>query len=276
MKKSNQILWTAFSVLLGAIIVVSSALRLTAKPGLGEPSFFNAFENHSIVGSGKIVNKTISVAPFDTVNVNGKTDVEIIPGKQNNVLVSADDNILPLIDVSLKSRSLDVGGQTKNFKKIIITSAQMLHKINLGGKTILHASNINADHFSLAMGGKSDAYLSGNIKKLQISLGGKSNLHAAIQNADSIDLTIGGKATVFLSGTVKHLTITSGGKVIINAKNLNADDVAIHGAGESNILVHAAKTLSVTSVGKNDVRYIGNPKVENNSIGNGIILKSTE
>lgn len=159
-------------------------------------------------------------------------------------------------------------------KPQLIINTQTLNNINVGGKIILHAMNVKTEHLTLRMGGKSLAYIKGNINAIQSDLGGKSELHLDVTNSDSIKLTMGGKSTLYLTGTTKNLTIVTGGKAVVNAKDLSADDVNIMGAGKSNITIHANKKLSIMAAGDTHVKYYGNPSISKNTFGQSIIEKA--
>ncbi len=264
MKTSKKILLATASGVFATVLVLTASFRACAAT--------NSWGGNEIVGNGKIVTKSTTAANFDNVTVGGLFDVTINPGTAGNVIVTTDENILPYINVTTANNGLNVGIQSgvslspSQNNKVTIT-AQTLHNMSFGGKTIFHAANLNSDHLNLNMGGKSVGYLQGDIKNLQLSLGGNSELHVTVANDDTINLTMGGKGDVSLAGTVKSLTITTGGKATIDAKNLTADDVTISGAGDSDITVHATKTLSVNTAGRSDIKYYGNPTVNKNTVG---------
>lgn len=267
MKNSKKLLWIISGVILAIALIISTSFRASASSLLSSLT-----NNTTIIGNGKIVTKSIAVTGFDAVNIGGKFDVTIHPGNPSSVVMTTDENILPYINTSVSQTTLNIGMQsntsvsTSQAEKIFITSPT-LHTITVGGKTTLHAANINTDHLAFTLNGKSIADLQGNIKNLQLNLNGKSELHVAVMHDDTIDLTMGGKGIVYLSGVVKNLNIISGGQATILAKNLIADNVTISGAGESNITVQALKTLSISTAGKSDIKYYGNPTINRNSFG---------
>lgn len=271
MKKSNKILWTITGGIFGGILALSAS--------------FNAFsaserDNNAaqIISNGHIVKQAVAVPAFDSVNVDGKTDVTISHGQPGDIMVSADENILPYLRIAVSDKTLNIGIKSgielspSQTEKVFIP-VTALHHVRVHGNTVLNAMNVNSDHLTLDMAGKSVGTLHGDVKKLQVNLRGNSDLHLNIANADAIDLKIAGKGEVYLTGNTNNLNITTGGKAIINAKNLVANQVTIISAGESQLTVHAVKTLAVTTAGKSNVQYYGNPAVTKTSFGAATVEK---
>lgn len=268
MKKSNKVL---LSVLGGSLILTTAVLTNISTFADTEDGGLSGWF-HGEEGNGKLVTQNFPVENFNRIHIRGKADVTIQPGKFNNVSIMTDENILPHLKVENENGQLFVGGKSQaslapTEEKIVITSNNEINEVTLGGKINLNAENLQSNDLDLSTGGKSEITLTGNIKNLQITTGGKSDINAKILHGESFRLIMGGKSFANLAGDVDSLSISSGGKTNIDAQKLIANDVDINSTGKSDLSVYAKKTLNANVAGESHIRYLGNPRINKNSVG---------
>jgi hypothetical protein len=99
-------------------------------------------------------------------------------------------------------------------------------------------------------------------------------LHATLPHADHINININGSGTIYLTGEANTLTIVSHGKANISAKRMLAGDVIIESAGESTMIIHPSKSLTVQAFGKSDIQYLGEPTITKNIFGASTVKKT--
>ena len=262
MKKSNMIFWFGLGSIVIAMVIFTLPFNLinTAKKSgvmdvvnVGEHNITSTvmlssaqktpvnlqFSDYSpksgekVVGNDKSVTKTQVLQSFEAINVNGNFELTIEPGKTSQVVVTADENIMPYIDIGVSQNTLNMGMKSgivifsSNSQKAVVTTEKLVN-VNMTGNAKLEAKNIQEE---------------------------------------SITLTLSGNSAVNLAGQVKNLAINLRGNAKVNARDLKADKVTITGAGNLDITVRAAKKLSMTAAGKSNVKYYGNPEINRTAFG---------
>ena len=264
MKKSNKIIISA----LGVAVVTTLTIGFCQGKGVSE----TVGAGDDVTGNGNMATQTSTVPMVRKVYVNGKFDLTILQGNTNTLVLTADQNILPLLTVTTKHNALQLGTKpdtsfsSEDPIKAVLTESSV-NAVTLNGKTSLHMAGINVNAFTLTMNGKSSSDISGNMKNLQLELSGKTNVAANVNHADSINLTASGKTNAHLAGTANNLVLVTAGNVMIDAKNLSATNASITGMGRSDITVRVATHLSVNSIGSSSISYYGNPTVEKHGFG---------
>jgi hypothetical protein len=272
MKNSSQLL--RYCILgIFAVILTTSLIFRTFLPNHYHHAI-NFLSSDTIIGNGNVITKIIPIGELDTVNVDGKFNLFINNDKKNSCTLTTDENIVPKIVIGTTNNMISINAtdSLSGHPKIVITS-NTIRQLNISGKTELHATNLNADHLSVMMSGKSSAVIEGDIKNVVFNLNGKSELHAKLPDADHINVSINGKGTIYLTGKTQSLTIISHGKANIMAKNLVAEDIMVESAGESSMILHPAKSLTVQAFGKSDIQYLGEPKITKNIFGESTVTK---
>jgi hypothetical protein len=272
MKKSSQLLRYCIVGVFSVILMTSLIFRNFLPNHFHHAIKFLSSE--TIIGNGNVITRIIPVGGFDTVNVDGKFNLFINNDKKNTCTLITDENIFPKIAIGKTNNMLSISS-TDSFSinpKIIITS-NTINQLNISGKTELHATNLNTDHLSVMMSGKSSGIIEGDIKNITFNLNGKSELHATLPHADHINVNINGKGTIYLTGKSKTLTIISHGKANMIAKDMIADDIVIESAGESTMTLDAKKSLTVQAFGKSDIQYLGEPTITKNIFGKSTLTK---
>ena len=267
MKKSNKIIIGALGVAVVTTLTIGfcQGKSVSETVGIGQ----------DITGNGIMATQTSTVPMVRKLCVNGKFDVTIIQGNTNTLVLTADQNILPLLAVTTKHNELqlstkpDTSFSSENPIKAVLTESAV-NDVMLNGKTSLHMAGIHANAFILTMN-KSTSDIAGNINNLQLELSGKTNVTADMDHANSINLTASGKTNAHLAGTANNLVLVTAGNVMIDAKNLSATNASITGMGRSDITVRVANHLTVNSVGSSSISYYGNPTVEKHSFGKSFV-----
>jgi hypothetical protein len=274
MKKSSQLLRYLGIGIFATVLATSLVFRSCSVEKYNDD--LGIISKNTIVGNGKIIDKQIPISEFDTLNISGKFDVIIGNGKPGTVSISGDENVIPAITITTINKVLNIETQHDiSVHPKIVISNENIQAINLNGKTELHAMNINAEKLTMAMNGKSIGYIQGNMKSLEFNLNGKSELHATLPQADHISVTVNGKGTLYLTGKTKSLMITCHGKADVFAKNLVADNVIVQSTGDSEMTIHAVKSLTVQAFGKSTILYTGDPVVTKNTFGKATVTQIT-
>ena len=209
------------------------------------------------VGSGKVVSETRDVSNYHGVELAGVGELTITQDDKESLVVEAEDNIVPLIETTVKpDGTLWIGwkgGSVQPTRPVIFKlSVKTLDRLKLSGSGSIRAEKISSTSATVALPG------SGNIVIDHLATG---PLTVALEGSGNIKL--GGEAanqSVQLSG--------SGGYEAGGLKT-EAGMVTLSGSGECKLW--AEKTLMVNLDGSGEVGYYGNPAVVKNVRGSGEI-----
>lgn len=203
-----------------------------------------AAQKSPLRGSGKIISRNVQAGNFDTIILNDLAGlVEITAGKPYSVSIEIDDNLEPLLTVSVKDSRLEMGliDNRNNRRYIENTNIRIrvtlpeLHAVEHLGNNQLKISGIAGRYFRL--------YKSGN-------------------------------GDVQLNGSTGRLEITKAGNGDINGTALLAQQALVQSSGNGDVQVNAEKEFSVTASGNGDVKNTGTARASELSsrTGNGEII----
>lgn len=189
-------------------------------------------------GSGTAKTETRSVESFTKVDVSGAMKVSVARGAKNEVVITADDNLLEHLgsDVQSGTLVLDPKRSLRPETPIVVTvtMTEALEAFSASGSTVAALSGVRGDAFELDLSG-------------------------------STDLSV--------SGTTRALTIDVSGSAQVAAIDLTSDTAKVEVSGSAEVSVHAKDALSVDISGSGKVRYRGSPTVERSVSGSGTIQK---
>jgi hypothetical protein len=223
----------------------------------------NAQRNNKINGDGNQVSLERTTTDYDQIAISGFFDVELIDGREGNLTLKEEQNILDHIITEVKGNTLNI--RVKNgynlkpssWKKGVsiiipvetITALRLSGSGDIVGKTTLKASN-----FETAMSGSGDIAIELDVNSLTASMSGSG------------DMALGGSTTDF------DASISGSGN--INAYDLIADNVNATVSGSANIEVTANKAIDAKVSGSGNIDYRGNPeKISTKVSGSGNISK---
>ncbi|MFT5601647.1 MAG: hypothetical protein ACI9N1_001894 [Flavobacteriales bacterium] len=218
----------------------------------------NSWTNEHIVGNGNTTKKSISTAEYDIIEVNGMMDIQLINGKEGNIMVTADDNLHAYIIVEVKNNILYVNTKDnvnlKSEQGVTITvPIEEIYKMNVTGSGDIETKDkIISDRMNLSVIG------SGNIN---LSL-----------NSTEVDAEIVGSGDITLSGSTDELTINILGSGDYKSFDFEANNANVTVTGSGDAKVMAKETLVARVNGSGDIVYKGNPtKTDFESNGSGKI-----
>jgi hypothetical protein len=223
----------------------------------------SAQRNNKISGDGNQVSLERTTADYDQIAISGFFDIELIDGREGNLTLEGEQNILDHIITEVKGNTLTIrvknGYQLKpsSWKKGVsisipvetITALRLSGSGDIVGKTTLKASN-----FETAMSGSGDISIKLDVNSLAASMSGSG------------DMALSGRTTDF------DASISGSGN--IDAYDLIADNVNATVSGSANMKVTAKKAIDAKVSGSGDIDYRGNPeKISTKVSGSGNIAK---
>ena len=220
------------------------------------------FSNQRIKGNGKVVSEKRVTAAYDKIAVIGFFDVELIAGKEGNITLNGEENLLPYIKIEVVNQELKISTEknknisTSNGKKLLITVPfESISQVSLTGSGDIDTKNtIIANKFAVKLTGSGDLRLSIDSKYLEVTLNGSGDivLNGKTENINSV---LSG------SGDIKASKMKS--------KNAN---VTVSGSGDSSVF--CSESIYARVSGSGDIKYSGDPQKKDTKVnGSGDITK---
>ncbi len=224
----------------------------------------NAQWGKKIKGNGNVVTIDRSVGEYDAVAVAGWFDVDIVNGREGELSLQGEENLLEYIITEVKNGKLTIkvkkgyNLQSSTWKRGILVTVPVeeINSVALSGSgDIIGKDVLRADDFSASMSGSGDINLS--------------------VEADYLKTVISGSGDIELSGKARDFDVTVSGSGDVDAFDLEADHVKANVSGSANIKVTANQSLTARVSGSGDILYKGDPdKVDSKASGSGDINKA--
>ena len=200
-----------------------------------------------VKGNGNFQIKEIAVGSFKHLRYQSCLNL-IITNQVSKIKIEADENIIPLVSVSIENEDLiieDIDNKwfsSKEILKIYIPAQQLGSFENYGSGNISIEEEMNIPTFKFNNQG------SGNI-----TLRLKTN---------QLEMEDTGSGNITILGQAQNIRLSLRGSGNLNAKQLQTEvaEVALNGSG--NATINCAEDLNVTISGTGNLSYIGNPKLE--------------
>jgi hypothetical protein len=175
---------------------------------------------NTTIGSGTAKTQKYDVTAFKAIKMNLGANMDIsVGGDTTEVVLAADDNLIPLVTVK-------VDGDT------LVLSSDESFSTRSPMKFTIRTPHLEA----LSISGSSDATIQG--------------LHD-----DRLDIQLSGSGSVKASGTVQKLDANISGSGKFQLADVTASDATIHVSGSGEATVNATKSLNVHISGSGDIRY---------------------
>lgn len=216
----------------------------------------------SIKGNGKVTKITRSTGDYDAVVCAGFMDFELVSGREGNISIEGEENLLDYIITEVKNDELvvkvekGVNLKTSWKKGIKITiPVEDIDEVSLSGSgDVWNSDKLNTDELKVELSGSGDINL--NVKT----------------NALSSTLTGSGDIKIVGDTDVLETKITGSGD--FHGFELNADNTEAYVTGSGDIKVVSNKMLKARVTGSGDITYKGNPDKEDTKVtGSGSISK---
>jgi hypothetical protein len=216
-----------------------------------------------VKGNGDVTTIERSVGEYDAIGLSGWFDVDLVAGKEGEIKLEGESNLLKHIKTEVKNGKLSIKVEKGyNLKPSswdigirIIVPIKSINSIALSGSgDIVGKTTIKTDDFKTAMSGSGDITL--NIE------------------ANAVSASMSGSGDITLIGSTTDFEATISGSGDIKAYDLEADNVSASVSGSADIKVTANKMLKARVSGSGDISYRGNPeKVDTKTAGSGDISK---
>lgn len=219
--------------------------------------------NQKIKGNGKVISEKRTTASYDGIAITGFFDVELVSGKEGNITIKGEENLLPYIKVEVVDQVLKISTEknkyistSKGSQIIIIVPFESINQVSLTGSgDVITKNSIKSKSFSAKLIGSGDMNL--NVE------------------SNDFDVNLSGSGDMVLTGKTENLNSILNGSGDIDAANLKAKNVTVTVSGSGDNTVFCSESLHARVSGSGDIEYKGDPKKKDTKVnGSGNISKS--
>jgi len=227
---------------------------------LGIASLINLTSCEKVTGEGILVTETRTTAAFAGLESEISGNVIYVQGNDYKVELTAQQNILNVMETPVLSNKLVVrfkkNVRVKSHEQITIkVTAPSISSIGLNGSgNVSVLSPITGSDLNFSLSGSGDMSLSAIIC---------NNLETTISGSGSISFMDG-------TATTEHFKISGSGD--IDARNVLAKMVTTNTSGSGTLRVNASEKLDVKISGSGSVYYWGTPIVSTDISGSGRVI----
>lgn len=219
------------------------------------------FGNKKITGNGNVITQTFKTSDYDEISVAGSMDVELIAGKEGDIKVEAESNLMEYLVIETRGNSLKIEFEngvnisTREGVKMYVP-VEMINKLSLAGSGDIYSKlTLKSEKMSIAVAGSGDIKLD--------------------TESRSLDLAVAGSGDLKISGRTEDLKASVAGSGDIGAYDLKANNVTASIAGSGDIAVFCnGGEMTASIIGSGDLRYKGKTsKMKKTIMGSGDITK---
>ena len=241
------------SIKLSVIVILFSTSLANSQSWNGE----------KIKGNGNQKTEKRTTIEYDEIKLQGYFDVDLVAGKEGEIIVEAEENLLPFIMVEVEGNVLKIfqekgkNLQSSRGKKILVTVPfEKISALNLSGSGNINTKNqIQTDKFVATLSGSGD---------LNIDV-----------DATDVEARLSGSGDLRLKGKSDKLTARISGSGDISANELITKDAEAAISGSGDIKVNCSGNLNARVSGSGDIFYSGEPKSRDTKVsGSGNIKKN--
>jgi Putative auto-transporter adhesin, head GIN domain len=185
----------------GAVMAGIAALALTACDDVT----IKVSHKNSTKGSGVSASETRALPQFSAVDLAGvgKLILKVGEGSNYSVKVTADDNLLPLVETKVSGDTLriqlkDSVSISNSASFVYEVTAPKIDKLESSGAAAIEGSGFNGGSLRLGVSGVGSVKLNGRVETFRADLSGAGSLNAEglIANDVKVDLSGVGSADV--------------------------------------------------------------------------------
>jgi hypothetical protein len=196
----------------------------------------------SLRGSGVAKTETREVAPFSEIEVGSAIQLDVVVGDPTDLVVTADDNVLPLVRTEVTGDRLKIYLDTSlstNIGVQVKAATPELKALVASGASKVNATGITGEKFQIELHGSSTGEFG--------------------SEAEVMDITLSGASHAVLAGVGSQLNLECFGASRINAAGFTADKVTAVVSGASFAQVNAKEEFAADASGASHIHYTGQP-----------------
>ncbi|WP_346861754.1 head GIN domain-containing protein [uncultured Draconibacterium sp.] len=211
----------------------------------------------SVMGNGNLASEERISASFNKVHSAGEFDVYITQGDNYEVVISAEENVIPFIETSFRNGVLTVETETLTSIRNTLPMEIFITTPNLEGIKLSGSGLISTDFF--------------DCDKMDILLSGSGRINTTV-STNKVEALVSGSGVIDLSGTTTDADFGISGSGKIKASDLAVVHCSTATSGSGDMWVSVDNTLKAHISGSGNVFYYGSPDVETHISGSGNVI----
>lgn len=176
-------------------------------------------EQQTIKGNGSRETVARSIAPFDSIQLDGSYDVILVGQMPQQVALTADSNVQQYVTTTVKDKTLYIATAPK--VHLVTQQSPMLEifvpsltGITVSGSGTVNATKISADKLSIQLSGTGRVYVAGAVNKMNVALAGAGEVNSQDLNAKEADINVSGSGRVSVNPSEQLKVKVSGSGLI--------------------------------------------------------------
>lgn len=218
--------------------------------------------NQKIRGNGNFISENRITSSYEKIAIAGFFDVELVSGKEGNIIVKGEENLLPFIKIEVVDQVLKISIEKNKYISVskrkgivIIVPFEAINQVTLSGSgDIIGKNKIKSKNFSITLKGSGDV-------DLEIE-------------ATNVDVNLTGSGDIDLSGNTENINSDLNGSGDIDATKLKALNANVTVSGSGDNAVNCSESFYGRVTGSGEIKYAGEPKKKDSKVtGSGSIKK---
>lgn len=236
------------------LIAALASLALPAAPAWAD----------TVTGSGRMQTETRALSGFTGVHLEASIKLVVRQSGTEAVQLRGDDNLLPLIETFVESRS---GRPT------LVVRWQRRTSIRNGNDIVVTVDMARIESLATAGSGSIEAAAL-KAESLRLSIAGSGDIAVGGLDAGSLDAAIAGSGDIKVAGRAGEVAVRVAGSGDADLSALSAERARVSIAGSGDVDLNADQALSVSIAGSGDVRYGGSvTEVKRSVVGSGEVRR---
>lgn len=212
----------------------------------------------TVKGNGDIISQEIEVDIYDKIKIEGALDLiyEAKPDEAGYLKVEADGNIIPLLDINVKRRTLNIKAKESinPSRFTVYTNSPTLKYVESKGASTVYLKNAVAGD------------------ELKVELKGVGHFKADRLMYEKAEFYLRGAGDMAIGGQMDKCKLEIGGNGNIEAQDLEVREMNCLIKGNGDMSVYPTEKLSLEIKGNGDINYKGNPQITKQKIkGSGMV-----
>jgi hypothetical protein len=212
----------------------------------------------TIKGNGNLASETRKTSSYDEIKLVGSTKIEIIDGKEGELTITGDSNLLAYVETTVQHNVLTV-----KFKDN--------HSYNTRKGIRIHVPVEDISKISLIGSGDIESKKTLTDKKIDVYLQGSGDIFLEVAS-ENITAEVVGSGDLTLKGKTHHLKASVKGSGDFKGKNLTSQIAELYVNGSGDIEAYVNQKVVAEVIGSGDIEVKGSPnQVVKNIKGSGDI-----
>ena len=287
---------TVAAILTAALLATFTSQAFADEDASGKTRNFSwnfgfSFGNHTSYGtnrtngSGEVKEESRAVANFSRLVLALPAIVTLTQGTTESLVISADDNLLPLMTTRVSGDELIIEGDksrgfsTKKEIRIRLT-VKALNAIHIRGSGDIIGDRLKSDKFDIDIAGSGDVKFksidagqfkigikgSGDVtvdslvvKSVEARVYGSGDIRLPSLRATTVTISIKGSGDVAVAGDADRVDIEVMGSGDVRSRKLIAREASVKIMASGDVDVYAREKLTASIFGSGDIRYAGSP-----------------